>query len=79
MTSGWRARYEIRLEGSWECAGPSGSAGWRWMESDADETILSETISDRSALHGLLDRVRDLGMSLISVRRLPPEESDGGP
>jgi hypothetical protein len=38
------------------------------------ETILSGTLSDQSALHGILDKVRDLGLSIIAVQRLPPQQ-----
>jgi hypothetical protein len=31
----------------------------------------------RSALHGVLDKVFDLGLAVIAVRRLPPEELGG--
>jgi hypothetical protein len=74
--AGWPARYEIRLDGV---------LGDRWsewfgglmVESEASETILSGTLSDQSALHGLLDKARDLGLSVTSVRRLPLERSEG--
>jgi len=34
------------------------------------ETILSGVVTDQSALHGLLARIRDLNLSLISVIRV---------
>jgi len=34
-----------------------------------DETILCGVIRDQAALHGVLLKVRDLGLTLISVRR----------
>lgn len=35
------------------------------------ETVLRGPVLDQAALHGLLDRVQDLGLELIEVRRLP--------
>lgn len=37
------------------------------------ETVLRGPVLDQAALHGLLDRVQDLGLELIEVRRLPQE------
>jgi hypothetical protein len=68
------ARYEIRVEGvlgeHW--------AGWfegLQVSSEAGETILSGPVTDQPALHGVLVKIRDLGMRLISVRRLDPGEA----
>jgi hypothetical protein len=35
-----------------------------------DETVICGLLADESALHGLLTKVRDLGLCLISMRRL---------
>lgn len=45
------------------------------------ETVLHGEITDQAALHGLLDRVADLGLELIEVRRLPeaPVDSSAAP
>jgi hypothetical protein len=40
------------------------------VETEHDVTILSGTLSDLSALHGVLDKLRDLGLTVISVRRV---------
>jgi hypothetical protein len=42
---------------------------------DADETILTGPVFDQAALHGLLMRIRDLGLPLLAVKRIeaPPE------
>jgi hypothetical protein len=39
--------------------------------------ILSGTLLDQSALHEVLDKVCDLGLTVTSVRRLPSEELGG--
>jgi hypothetical protein len=39
---------------------------------DQDETILSGTVVDQAALYGILTRIRDLGLPLISVNRIEP-------
>jgi hypothetical protein len=63
------ARYEIRvaavLDGRW--------AAWfngLQVSAQGEETVISGLLADQPALHGLLTKVRDLGLCLISVRRL---------
>lgn len=74
--AGWPAGYEVRVQGVLD-------ARWsQWFEglqlrSESDQTILSGTLPDQPALHGILDKVRDLGLSIIAVRRLPPEQLGG--
>jgi hypothetical protein len=69
------AYYEIRIEGVLD----SHWAGWSnglHMYSEGSETVITGLLADRSALHGALAKVRDLGLCLICVRRLGP--GDGG-
>jgi hypothetical protein len=76
--AGWPARYEIHLDGVLEEHWSDWFGGLK-VESEAGETILSGTLSDQSALQGILDRARDLGLSVTSVRRLPPGGSEADP
>ena len=69
---GLNSRYEIRvkgiLDGRW--------AAWfedLQVSSDGEETVISGPVADQAALHGLLTKVRDLGLFLISVRHLDPD------
>ena len=39
-------------------------------------TIISTLIADQAALHGLLQKVRDMGLPLISVTRIEPDQLD---
>ena len=65
-------RYEIRLTGHL----PERWAAWfdgLTLTPDSDgTTVISGPIADQAALHGLLQRVRDLGLPLISVERVDP-------
>ena len=64
--------YQIRIEGH---------LGRRWRDwfggmsitlEDNGETLLTGPVVDQAALHGLLRKVRDLGMPLISAVRVKP-------
>lgn len=68
--------YQIRL---------TGHLGQQWgdwfdgltitLEENGD-TVLTGKVVDQAALHGLLKKVRDLGMPLVSVIRISPEASN---
>jgi len=67
------ARYRIRVQGR---LGPEWSAWFgglslSWQE--PDHTVLVGQVLDQSALHGLLNTIRDLGLPLLEVLRLPEE------
>lgn len=72
----WPARYEIRIDGILD----DHWSEWFGLEvsNECGETILTGEIADQSALHGVLDKIRDLGLSLTSVERNPARggESD---
>lgn len=62
------AWYEIRvdgvLDGSW-----AAWFGGLQIRSEDSQTIICGLIPDQPALHGLLAKIRDLGLCLVSVRR----------
>jgi len=68
--------YQIRIKGH---------LGHQWtewfeeltitLEEDGD-TLLTGPVVDQAALHGLLKKVRDLGMPLLSVNRVEPGQVD---
>ncbi len=70
--------YEIRVEGE---------LGREWAEwidglcsarAGQGVTLFTCSIADQAALFGILKRVRDLGMPLLSVRRLPDDPGRQG-
>ena len=59
-------RYEIRLEGYLDDHWAASFEGFT-LRRDARETRLTGTVVDQAALHGLLRKVRDLGLVLIAL------------
>ena len=68
--------YHIRIEGH------LGQQWTGWFEGmtitleEAGETLLTGLVVDQAALYGLLKKVRDLGLPLVSVNRAEPSPAD---
>ena len=71
VDSGQPTVYQIRITGQLD-------SRWAdWFEGmtitlDGDDTLITGPVVDQAALHGLLKRVRDLGMPLVSVSPVEP-------
>ena len=63
-------RYEIRLTGRLPERWAAWFDGLTVSQHGDGTTVISGPITDQAALHGLLQRVRDLGLPLISVERI---------
>jgi hypothetical protein len=59
--------YEIRIKGHLDDRWTAWFEGLTLTLEDNGETLLTGRVVDQAALHGLLRKVRDLGMPLISV------------
>ena len=73
-SQGSAARYEIRIDGVLDSHWAAWFEGLQ-VNSDGTQTVISGLIADQPALHGLLAKIRDLGLCLISVRRQEPDEA----
>lgn len=69
-------RYEIRLKGHLDDRWADWFGSLTIRREDNGETLLYGPVADQAALHGLLRRVRDLGMTLIAVTQIQPEPPD---
>jgi hypothetical protein len=67
--------YEIRLKGHLDARWVKRFDGLVITLDDNGNTLLSGPLTDQAALHGLLKKVRDLGLPLISVNAV---EQDTG-
>ena len=67
-------RYEIRLQGRLDPRWAAWFDGLTLTTADDGTTALHGAVADQAALHGLLQKVRDLGLPLLSVTQLRPEQ-----
>ena len=68
--------YEIRLKGHLGAQWTDWFEGLTITLEEDGHTLLTGPVVDQAALHGLLKKVRDLGMPLISVRPIEPGQAD---
>jgi len=64
--------YEIKIGSHLDSRWSDWFAGLKLTHLEGNETLLSGSLPDQTALHGLLERIRDLNLKLISV-------TSGGP
>jgi len=67
--------YEIRIKGHLETRWVMWFNGLAIRLEDNGDTFLTGALVDQAALHGLLKKVRDLGMTLVSVNQVQPQET----
>jgi hypothetical protein len=66
--------YEIRLQGHLEPRWATWFDGMTLTTDPDGSTALRGPVVDQSALHGVLARLRDLGVPLISLTRIPTDQ-----
>jgi hypothetical protein len=65
--------FEIRLKGHLDRRWASWFDGMTITLTEDGDTILTGAVADQAALHGLLKKVRDLGLPLRSLHSLPSD------
>jgi hypothetical protein len=70
-------RYEIRLKGHLDDKWIEWFEGLTITREDNGETLLRGLVVDQATLHGLLRKVRDLGLPLVAVMHIDPKQANG--
>ena len=65
--------YQIRLKGHLDGQWTEWFGGLSITQDDNGDTLLTGPVVDQAALHGLLRKVRDLGMPLLLVKHVRPD------
>jgi hypothetical protein len=68
--------YELRLEGHLDARWATWFDGLTLTHGTDGTTSLRGPVVDQAALHGLLHKIRDLGVPLISVIQTEPDQPD---
>jgi len=68
--------YQIRLKGHLSRQRMDWFEGLVITLEDNGDTLLTGTVIDQAALHGILKKVRDLGMPLLSLNSVDPSSND---
>jgi hypothetical protein len=66
-------RYEIRLKGHLDSRWAAWFDGLSLTNESDGTTVIQGQVADQAALHGLLQKVRDVGLPLISVTQVQPQ------
>ena len=69
--------YTIRVREHLDCAWSEWFDGMTVTHLDCGDTVLSGLVPDQAALHGLIVKVRDLGLTLVAVDPLEAEPDSG--
>jgi hypothetical protein len=72
-------QYEIRLRGHLDSRWAAWFDGLSLSNENDGTTIIGGPVVDQAALHGLLQKVRDLGLPLISVTQVQPDQPEYPP
>lgn len=70
--------YEIRLKGHLDSRWVMWFDGMTFTLEEDGNSLLSGYLADQAALHGLLKRVRDVGLPLLSVNSVNPDTKEAG-
>ena len=69
-------RYEIRFKGHLDSRWTAWFDGLSLAHDSDGTTVIHGLVADQAALHGLLQKVRDVGLPQVSVTSVDPDQTD---
>jgi hypothetical protein len=69
-------RYEIKLKGHLDARWSAWFDGLTLTRQSDGTTLIHGPVVDQAALHGLLQKVRDVGLPLVSVQHIEPDQPE---
>ena len=70
-TNGTAAQYEVRVRGQLGSRWAAWFDGLTLTADDDGSTVIRGPLQDQAALHGLIQKLRDLGLPLVSLNQIP--------
>jgi hypothetical protein len=68
--------YQLRIKGHLDSRWTAWFEGLSITREEGGDSLLTGPVADQAALHGLLKKLRDLGLTLVSVSPLDPGQAD---
>ena len=68
--------YQVRIKGRLDERWAEWFDGFSIVPRAEDETLLTGSVADQIGLHGLLNKIRDLGLPLVSVNPAEPDAEE---
>ncbi|UCB44112.1 MAG: hypothetical protein JSV77_05645 [Dehalococcoidales bacterium] len=65
--------YQIKVKGKLDSSRSEWFEGWTITHEEDGTTVLSGQVADQSALHGVLVRIRNLNLPIVSVHCVEPQ------
>jgi hypothetical protein len=62
-----KSSYSIKVEGYVDVAWSQWFSGWKISHPEMDTTILESDYADQPALHGVIQKIRDLNLEIVSI------------
>ena len=68
--------YQIKVKGQLDSGRSEWFEGWTITQEEDGTTLLTGSVTDQSALHGILIKIRNLNLPIVSVKGVKPDQGE---
>ena len=68
--------YQIKVKGQLDSSRSEWFEGWTITPKDDETTLLTGRVADQSALHGILIKIHNLNLPIVTVNCVEPEQEE---